>query len=177
MNDKQYPDLYRALELIVQLGDEFLELAALLRQLQEKQPDDFKALLSMPELGRRKGYYLVEIDRAFADLGVPSERLNKIGWTKLQLIARHVTPENLEALLTLAEAHTAKNLDLIMRGKEPILGGKTVLLFFNSKQFEAFSKAIIEHGAVKNGAGYIGKEKALIKALRKNKEGYRELRS
>ena len=170
MADAPYTDLNRALELIVQLGDEFLELAALLRQLQEKQPDDFKALLSLPELGRRKGYYLVEIDRAFADLGVPSERLNKIGWTKLQLIARHVTPENLEALLTLAEAHTAKNLDLIMRGEEPILGGKTVLLFFNGKQFEAFSKAIIEHGADKNGAGYIGKEKALIKALRKNKK-------
>ena len=57
MNDKLYQDFDRALELIGQLGDEFLELAALLRQLQEKEPDDFKALLSNPELGRRKGYY------------------------------------------------------------------------------------------------------------------------
>ena len=164
MNDETYPNPDRALDLIVHLDDEFLELASLLRQLQEKKPDDFKALIAIPELGRRKGYYLVEIDRAFANLGVPPQRLTKIGWTKLQLIARHVTPDNLEALLTLAETHIAKNLELIMRGALPIIA-RTVLLLFTQEQYAVFSDAILTNGAVQNGAGFIGKEAALIKAL------------
>jgi hypothetical protein len=162
-------DTDKALELIAQINDEFLELASLLRQLQEKEPDDFKALLSIPELGRRKGYYLVEIDRAFADFDVLPQRLNKIGWTKLQIIARHVTAENLELLLTLAETHIAKNLELIMHGELPNIA-RTVLLLFTQEQFAVFSDAVLAHGAVASGAGFLGKEAALISALDKNKQ-------
>ena len=85
------------------------------------------------------------------------------------MIAEHVTLQNYEELIALAEAHTVENLKAIMRGEKPILKGRSVLLHFTRKQFRVFSKAILEHGAMKNGAGFIGKEKALTKALRQIK--------
>ena len=97
-------------------------------------------------------------------------RLNRIGWTKLQIIAPYVTKENREELVALAEAHTAVNLKAIMRGEPPILGGRTVVLHFTKKQFAAFAEAILAHGATKNGAGFLDKERALPKALKKRKK-------
>lgn len=170
MKDELYPEFYRALLLIARFNDEFLELAALLHKLQETEPDDFKALISIPQLGRRKGYYLVEIHRAFGDYKDLSARLHKIGWTKLQIIASHVTPDNLEALLTLADTHTAKNLEAVMRGDQPIISGRSVLLLFTQEQFAVFSKAILDHGAIANGLGFINKELALISALNEIKK-------
>jgi hypothetical protein len=161
---------FRTLLLIARFNDKFLELASHLRELHETAPNDFKQLIKIPQLGRRKGYYLVEIDRAFADLDVPPFRLNQIGWTKLQVIAPHVTPDNVGHLLTLAEMHTTENLKAIMRGDKPIIGGRSVLLLFTGEQFNKFSEAILKWGAVKNGDGFIGKEAALIEAINKNKE-------
>ena len=34
-------------------------------------------LYSMPQLGRRKAYYLVSIDKAFGNKNVPAERLKE----------------------------------------------------------------------------------------------------
>ena len=89
------------------------------------------------------------------------------------MIAKHVTQDNREDLLQLAEAHTARNLQAIMRGEEPIIGGRVILLHFTGEQFAAFSKAILAHGAIQNGDGFIGKEKALIDALDQTNLGVR----
>ena len=59
MKDEFGPLFFDALLLISRLDDSFLELGSLLRQLQETSPHDFKALISTPQLRRRKGYYLV----------------------------------------------------------------------------------------------------------------------
>lgn len=158
----------QALILIAGFNDRFLELASLLRHLNDTAPDDFHRFLAIRQLGQRKGYYLVEIDRAFSDLDVPPFRLNQIGWTKLQVIAPHVTPDNVDQMLTLAETHTTESLKAIMRGDEPIIGGRSVLLLFTAEQFARFSAAILKCGAIKNGEGFIGKEAALTKAIMQN---------
>jgi hypothetical protein len=163
------PLFYRTAFLIARFNDNFLELGNLLRELQETAPDDFRRLVAIRQLGKRKAYYLMEVARAFANLDVPRFRLSKIGWTKLQIIAPHINPDNSENLLTLAETNTAINLKAIVRGEKPTVGGRSVLLFFTAKQFDAFSKAILKHGAVKNAEGFLNKEKALIKAVRKGK--------
>ena len=164
------PLFLETLVLIANLEDKFLELAASLRQLQETSPKDFKKLTSLPQLGRRKAYYLVSIDKAFGNKNVPAERLKKIGWTKLAALAPVITDENLEDALLFAELNTAKNIEAVVRGLEPIMGGRSVLLHFTAEQFAAFSAAILSHGAVKNGQGFIGKEAALIAALGEKKE-------
>jgi hypothetical protein len=127
-------------------------------------------LYSMPQLGRRKAYYLVSIDKAFGNKNVQAERLKKIGWTKLAALAPIITDENLEDALLFAELNTAKNIEAVVHGLEPIVGGRSVLLIFTAEQFAAFSAAITAHGAIQNGKGFIGKEAALIAALDENKE-------
>ena len=167
----EFPPLFiKTLMLIAKFEDQFLDLASLLRQVQETNPGDFKKLCSLPQLGRRKAYYLLSIDKAFGDKNVPAERLKKIGWTKLAALAPHITNENLEDALLFAELNTMKNIEAVMHGLEPILGGRSVLLIFTAEQFAAFSAAIMAHGAIQNGQGFIGKEAALIAALNENKE-------
>jgi hypothetical protein len=170
MYDPFDPLLVKAMALINNLDDEFLELGSTLRHLQQTNPKDFKKVASIPQLGRRKAYYLISIDRAFGDKGVAAERLTKIRWTKLALLAPYITAENLEDALVFAESHTTANVQAVVKGLEPILGGRAVLLRFTAQQFASFSAAILANGAVKNGEGFIGKETALITALEKNKE-------
>ena len=67
-----------------------------------------------------------------------------------------------------AELHTVRNIEAVVHGLEPILDGRTVVLNFTAEQFEAYSDAILANGAIKNGEGFIGKEAALIAALKKN---------
>jgi hypothetical protein len=170
VRDDFNPLFMKTLTLIAKLEGEFLELASLLRQVKQTSFKDFKNLYSIPELGRRKAYYLVSIDTAFGDKNVSPERLKKIGWTKLAALAPHITDENLEDALLCAELNTVKNIEAVVRGLEPIVGGRSVLLIFTAEQFAAFSAAILAHGAVKNGQGFIGKEAALVAALEKNRE-------
>lgn len=59
----------------------------------------------------RKGLYLANIYRNFSKLDIDEARLAKIGWTKVRLIANHVTPDNFSALLKDAEKMTRDELD------------------------------------------------------------------
>ena len=131
MKDEIDPLFLKTLILIAKLDDEFLELASHLQQVKQTNPNDFKKLYSMPQLGRRKAYYLASIDKAFGDKNVPTERLKKIGWTKLAALAPIITDENLEDALLFAELNTAKNIEAVVHGLEPIVGGRSVLLIFN----------------------------------------------
>jgi hypothetical protein len=162
-------EIYRtAFALCQRFDDKFLELAALLRRLREIDPYAFKRFLTQVGLGRRKTYYLVEIVEAFGDIAqIQQERLNRIGWTKLKIVARNATPKNREKLLRLAESHTAEDLMALMRGEEPIEGRRTVLLNFSPKQYERFAKAIEKSGAIRSGKGFANKEEALIRALKR----------
>ena len=118
-------------------------------------------------LGRRKAYYLVEVSRIFDPLPVPRSRLRKIGWTKLQLIGKHVNPENLDDLLTLAESTNSKELERQMRGEQPLGNAHCVVMYFSPKQYAEFEEALLKNGAKQSGRGMVDKEKALINALRK----------
>lgn len=112
-------ELYdRALALSSEVEDKFLELGRSLRRLLDRDPSLFQQIVKKGRLGRRKAYYLVEVSRTFEPLAIPRDQLRKIGWPKLQLIARHVTPSTLDALLKLAESATVKDLERHMRGWE-----------------------------------------------------------
>jgi hypothetical protein len=76
-------------------------------------------IVEKTNLGRRKAYYLVEVSRTYDRLPVPRSRLRKIGWTKLQLIGKHIDASNLNGMLELAENNNSKELERILRGGEP----------------------------------------------------------
>ena len=160
-------DLYdRALALSSDVEDKFLELGRSLRQLLDRDPALFQQVVKK-RLGRRKAYYLVEVSRRFEPLPISRARLKKIGWTKLQIIGQHVTKDNVEELVSLAEQFKTKQLERKMQGDEPLKNAHCVLMYFSSQQYAEFEEALLKNGAKRSGRGIVGKEKALINALRK----------
>jgi hypothetical protein len=163
-------DLFeRALTLSGDVDDKFLELGKTLRQLLDRDRDQFHKIVAKTNLGRRKAYYLVEISRIFDPLPVRRPRLRKIGWTKLQLIGKHVKPDNMEELLSLAEEVNAKELERRMRGEKPMGNAHCVLMYFSPKQYKELEEVLVANGGQRSGRGILNKEEALINAIRKVK--------
>lgn len=123
----------KALELSENLPDNFMELGRTLGQLYYRDPNLFRQLAAKSNMDLRSAYHLVEVSRTFEALAIPCDRLRKIGWPKLQLIAQHVTPNTLEALLQLAEDTTAKDLEHHMRRKKPLGNAYCALMYFSPK--------------------------------------------
>jgi hypothetical protein len=168
-------ELYdRALALSSDVEDKFLELGRSLRQLLDRDPALFQQVVKK-RLGRRKAYYLVEVSRRFEPLPIGRARLKKIGWTKLRVIGRHVTKDNVEELVGLAEQLKTKQLERKMRGEEPTDEPPSethcVLMYFSPKQYAELKEVLLLNGAETSGRGIVGKEEALINALRKGAPG------
>ena len=144
------------------IGYDFLNLAEELRDLQDAKPDIFMTVVKMAGLSTRKAYALARISRQFDDLGVPDERLHAIGWTKLQVIGRHLTEENADYLLNLAEHNTVHDLEALLRGERLIEDARVMVLYFSPEEHDLVRGALIRHGAVANGKGLLKKEAALI---------------
>jgi hypothetical protein len=161
-------DLYdKAKALSGDVEDNFLELGRSLRQLLDRDPELFKKIVAKNNLGRRKAYYLVEVSRIFDPLPIPRSRLRKIGWTKLQLIGKHIEPDNMEELLQLAESTNAKDLERHMRGEKPLGNAHCVLMYFSPKEYKELEEALIRNGGTRSGRGILNKEKALINVVRR----------
>jgi hypothetical protein len=166
----------RALALSSEVEDKFLELGRSLRQLLDRDPALFQQVVKK-RLGPRKAYYLVEISRKFEPLPISRARLKKIGWTKLQIIGQHVTKDNVEELVSLAEQLKTKQLERKMQGDEPLNNAHCVLMYFSPKQYAEFEEALLKNGAERSGRGIVGKEAALIHVLRKAVPGLEEVQT
>jgi hypothetical protein len=153
-------ELYdRVLALSSDVEDKFLELGRSLRQLLDRDPGLFQQIVKKGRLGRRKAYYLVEVSRRFEPLPISRARLKKIGWTKLQIIGQHVTKDNVEELVSLAEQMRTKQLERKMQGEEPLGNTHCVLMYFSPKQYAELEEALLKNGAERSGRGIVGKEK------------------
>ena len=108
------------------IGSRFLSLAKLLREIQEEDIQLFLKTVKLSRVGVRKAYALARIDRQFDGLNIPEERLYYIGWTKLQIIGRHLNDQNAEQLLQLAAAHTAHDLESKLCGELPVKNARVV---------------------------------------------------
>src|SRR5579863_4454952 len=160
-------ELYdRVLVLSSDVEDNFLELGRSLRQLLDRDPDLFQQVAKKGRLGRRKAYYLVDVSRAFDKAPVPRSRLRNIGWTKLQVIGKYVTADNLEDLLELAERISSKELERQMRGEKPISNAHCVLMYFSPKHYAELEDALVKQGGVRSGRGIQNKEEALLRMVR-----------
>jgi len=165
-------DLYEKTMLMSKnVEDNFLDLGRYLRQLLDREPELFQEIIVKCDLGRRKAYYLVEVSRTFDPLPISRPRLKKLGWTKLQIIGKHVTKDNVEELVTLAENHSVKQLERLMQGDAPMKNAHCVLMYFTPKQYAELEAALLKNGGERSGRGIVGKEEALINALRKATPG------
>src|SRR3546814_9583906 len=98
------------------IGDHFLEAARYLREIQDEHPDDFVSVAKNLGIGRRKAYHLAQVNRSFHALDIKVDRLRRIGWTKLALLAPHIDANNAGDWLKLAEGVTAHELKMHVRG-------------------------------------------------------------
>lgn len=148
------------------VGRDFLRLARELRRVQEQRSDLFIEVAEEIGLGRRKAFALARVARVFDDLDIDDQRLNKIGWAKLNKISRHLAAHNAEQLLKLAEDHTSYQLDAVLKGELPVGDARVVLLYFTEEDFALLSKRLLEHGAqLSANGGIAGKEQALMKIV------------
>jgi hypothetical protein len=157
----------KALELFAKVPDKFLDLGRALRQLLDHDPELFQKFVAKTGIGRRKAYYLVEISRTFEPLQVPRARLHDLGWTKVQLIGKHVTQDNVDELLKLAESSSANELERVLSGKKPLGNARCVLMYFSPKQYDELEDALLRHGGERSGRGVENKEEAMIKMVRR----------
>ena len=151
--------------IVDMMGDHFLEVARHLRETQEYHPENFRSVAKQLKIGIRKAYNLAQISRTFDDLGVPIERLRRIGWTKLALLSSYVDADNIDTLLAKAADSTAHELKMYLRGNEFDPEGRTVVLHLDGEQYMAFEQALLKAGAVPHSRGLLNKEEALIALL------------
>ena len=155
----------RALELASRPEENFLELAKYLRMLNDFDHDQFRQVYEKSRLGRRKAYYLLEIRKQFEGLKLPKSRLNSIGWTKVQIIGKHLTRKSADKLLRFAEKNTVHNVKLLMQGKKPKPKTHCVLMYFSPRQYRVFEDAIAQHRAGRKGRGIVSKEQTLVELI------------
>jgi hypothetical protein len=80
----------KAFELSANVPDNFLELGRALTQLYDRDPNLLRQLAAKSNMGLRRAYHLVEVSRTFEPLVIPRDQMRKIGWPKLQLVAKHL---------------------------------------------------------------------------------------
>lgn len=152
------------------VGHIALEAAVCFRMLQDESPELFCAVLALNGIEICEAIYMAQIERQFSSLGVDRIRLDRVGWSKLRLIALYITKANCDHLLRLAEAHSVSELVALMRGEEKHLNARIVLLHLTSEQYEVLEAAVVANGGTKFDDGLLEKEAALIRALRKASE-------
>jgi hypothetical protein len=124
-------------------------------------------LMQLTDLSRRAIGYLIKVWQRFGTLDIPRDRLAKVGWTKLAVIAETCEPGDELDALARAESSTVKDLPRHLKsGRKP---GKrrTVLLRFTEDDHEIFEAILLAHGArrPKRGRGLANKEKAVLRAM------------
>jgi hypothetical protein len=138
----------KAFELSANVPDNFLELGRALTQLYDRDPNLLRQLAAKSNMGLRRAYHLVEVSRTFEPLVIPRDQMRKIGWPKLQLIAKHLTPNTLDALLRLAEESTVEDLKHHLRAwKRPAGNAHCMLRYFSPKSYEPLEETHLSNGA------------------------------
>jgi hypothetical protein len=139
--------------LSANVPDNFMELGRALAQLYDLDRDRFRQLAAKSNMGLRRAYHLIEVSRTVEALAIPRDQLGKIGLPKLQLIATHLTPITLDALLHLAEQSTVNDLEYHVRGwKKPAGNADCVLMYFSSKSYEKLEETLKSNDAAPGAA-------------------------
>ena len=152
----------------------FFELAQVLTKLHDTDPRLLRDLPDTSEISRRRMYYLIRTGTLLRDKRVSREQAETIGWTKLQIIARHMhkagSSFDFQELLDLASKHNARDLPAALRGGK-VVPRRVVHFYLNVGERAELNEALIEYGAKRARRGLSSKEAALIRLVRAAKAG------
>lgn len=151
----------------------FLEIGRQLRAFCDALPPGKKKFQALDELlkdvnvQRRRAIYWIEIDRIYSCFGVPRERLARIGWTKLSIMAKHIDGENAEDWLAFAERSTTHELRARVRKSVPTR--HQIVFKLTAAQNAILIAALTSGGARrKSSRSLANKEAALMELCRRS---------
>ena len=177
MTKTAMPALRKKIVALTQKPDaaplELAEALTVARALPEPPRGDrptLAELMQLTGLSRRAICYLVKVGEQFGDLDIPRDRLSKIGWTKLVVIAEVCEPGDELAALDVAEICTVKDLPQVLKGGRKPGRRRTVLLRFTEADYDFFEMTLRKNGAKSprgraTAKGLVGMERALMRAL------------
>jgi hypothetical protein len=124
-----------ARELVVTLREDseltFFKLGGVLSQIQAKGWfEPYASLKDFIEqehgMNYRRAMYYIEIYNCLVESGVPWSKVAQLGWTKLQAIAKLITPKNVDKWVKLAMKQTVLQLQASVKAEEQkkLEGGK-----------------------------------------------------
>lgn len=152
-------------DLIDHSKSRLLEAASLLRTVREDNPDEFRTVAQKLRIGLRKAHHLAQIDKVFEKMAIPVERAQRLGWTKLSIIAAHRKTHTIDDLIDVAESCTAHELKMHIRDGKFDPDGRTVVLHFSKEQYALLDEALRSKGAEPHSRGLLGKEAALMRLV------------
>jgi hypothetical protein len=153
--------------LAAQQEEKFLDLGVQLIKLNAAASGaQLKTIVNREGLGSRKAYYLINIAEKVRPHMRYRVRLQRLGWTKCQMLAAQLPGADFLKLLEFAEAHTAKELETYIRRETPSGRTRCVLLYFTENQYRQYEKAALQFGARKRGRGLVDKEVAIVRISR-----------
>lgn len=133
----------------------------------ESSAQDLQLVSQKLGIGSRKAHALARIAAIFDNRGIPDQRLEALGWAKLDLLGSHVADDghNLIELIQLAEQKSQLELKALLQGQEVAEEYSSLLLHLPTPVAERFVKILITHGAIRKATGVVGKEEALARFL------------
>ena len=156
---------------IAKQGDaHFLQLAKVLRELHDtltsvggvSSMEVLEHCIKKAKIGKRKAYYLIEIDRVYGPMKTSRKRLAALGWTKLAVMAKCVEEKSLGDWLKMAEANTVEYIKAFLASKENPTN--IITLRLTDKQYSVVAGTLMTNGAYMTEAGGIAnKEAAMVK--------------
>jgi hypothetical protein len=152
--------------LASQQEDRFLDLGTELIKLSAVASGaKFKAMVSREGVGSRKAYYLINIAEKLRPHMRYRARLQRLGWTKCQLIAAQLPEADFPGLLKFAEEHSVHDLKAYGR-RSTQTQRRCVLLYFSPDQYRQYERAMLNYGATRRGRGLTNKEAATIRMVK-----------
>lgn len=152
-------------ELIDQSKARVIETARFLRKVRDDHPDQFQATAKKMKIGLRKAHHLAQIDKKLGEMNIAAERVKRLGWTKLSLLAAYGEDETIDDLIEVAESCTAHELKMHIRNGKFDPEGRTVVLHFDKEQYGLLEAALRAKGATPHSRGLLGKEAALMRLV------------
>lgn len=161
----------KTIDLAILPALNFFELAENLAKLHDDDPSAIADLPDKTGMSRRRVYYLLDVGQLIAASEMSKAEAEEIGWTKLQIIARHLKQsgpceaEDLDSFLALARKYRARNLAKVLTGQTTQV---TRIVSFELSATASYdlNLALVAHGAKLTPRGLTGKGTALAKIIK-----------
>jgi hypothetical protein len=161
----------KAVELACRPALNFFDLAESITSLHAEDSTTISTLANETGMSRRRLYYLLEVGQLIASCKVSKPDAEEIGWTKLQIIARHIrrldsaSSSEIRQVFEMASAHKARDLAAALEGRR-VIPRRAVQFYLNLGGRAELNEALVKFGATQVRRGLQGKEAALIKLVR-----------